>query len=110
MAPTSPAAILRDARRRAPQDEVGGCGGENRRVGKAQACPPFSVILSIDGGHGANAPFAHPTKSGCAETVLWRGSARDIVARSRPSTRRRCRGLRASARRPSPRPIPHCPI
>jgi hypothetical protein len=33
------------------------------RRAKAEACPPFRMRLPVDGGHGARAPFAHPTES-----------------------------------------------
>ena len=42
-----------------------------RRVGKSvrrssksegERCPPFRMRLPMDGGHGARAPFAHPTQ------------------------------------------------
>src|SRR6185437_1610153 len=47
---------------------------EVRRVGKAKRAHQSRVILRMDGGHGASAPFAHPTggviASGAKQSTL----------------------------------------
>src|SRR4029078_736480 len=36
--------------------------GPLQKGGQSEACPPFKIAIE-DGGHGARAPFAHPTSA-----------------------------------------------